>query len=61
MDVLWWIIGLGVIAMIVVLSVRARGNSRTPPEDPAAERAAQEQARLEQEARDRIGPGEGSV
>jgi hypothetical protein len=44
-----------------VLLVRAWGRSRAPSEDVIAERAAQQQARLEQERRDQVGPGEGSV
>ena len=61
MDPLWWIVGLAILAVIVVLLVRNRGSSRAPSEDPAAERAAQEQARIEQEKRDQAGPGAGSV
>ncbi|TYL50749.1 hypothetical protein [Agromyces mariniharenae] len=61
MDPLWWIAGLGIIGIIVVLLARARRSSRTPSEDAAAERAAHEKARREHEGRDRIGPGGGSV
>ncbi|MDR6906346.1 type II secretory pathway pseudopilin PulG [Agromyces sp. 3263] len=61
MDPLWWIVGLAVLAVIIVLAIRAWGRSRAPSEDAAAERAAQEQARLDQERRERAGPGEGSI
>ena len=61
MDLLWWVVGLAVLAMVVVLVARSWGRSRAPSEDPAAERAAQQRARLEQEGRDQVGPGEGSV
>jgi hypothetical protein len=61
MDPLWWIVGLAILAVVVVLLVRAWGRSRAPSEDVIAERAAQQQARLEQERRDQVGPGEGSV
>ncbi|MGI9822237.1 hypothetical protein [Agromyces sp. Marseille-Q5079] len=61
MDPLWWIIGLAIIAMVVVMLVRGRRRSRTPSEDAAAERAVEEQARREQERRDQAGPGAGSA
>lgn len=62
MDPLWWITGLGVLAVIVVVSVRGvRARVQPPSEDPDAERAAHEQARLEHEKRGQIGPGEGSI
>lgn len=61
MDPLLWIVGLVILAAIVVLLVRSAGRSRAASEDPAAERAAHEQARIEQEKRDQAGPGAGSV
>lgn len=61
MDPLWWIAGLGIIGIVVVLLVRARRSARTPSEDAAAERAAHERARREHEGRDQVGPGGGSV
>ncbi|GAA1822498.1 hypothetical protein [Agromyces salentinus] len=61
MDPLLWIVGLVILAAIVVLLVRNAGRSRAPSEDPAAERTAQEQARIEQEKREQAGPGAGSV